>query len=229
MNEVLEKARQNVDALRERHIHALTSSDDGWPGDLNDLPPSHRPNVLYTYGNRKVLAEASVAIVGSAPVAPEPFETVQTLARRLAQAGVIVSCATEDGLDNVIIKILLASESLPLLVAGCGMAKIAPALRSSVSGAVKAGGVLASSFPMTHGPFDHDVRERSLVQSALAKAVVFVDPQETGFSWDALEWSLAHDKPVFALSTSPLSERVHVIQDEVDMDWVLAAVRHVPE
>ena len=229
VGEALAAAERTIDELARRQVVVLTSEDAGWPAGFEALPKSHRPNVLYTYGNLKLLGEPSVAILGSAPVAEGPFEAAQTLVRKLASAGTIVSCSASDGLDTVIIKILLSENALPLLLAGCGLAKIAAGLRSSVSSAVKTGGLLASSFHMPHGPFEHDVRERTLVQAAIAKATVFIEPQERGFTWDALQWSLDQGKPVFALTTTPLPDRVHVIRDEVDMDWVLAAIRHVPE
>jgi hypothetical protein len=62
----------------------------------------------------------------------------------------------------------------------------------------------------------------------LAKATVFVDPKEGDFTWDAVEWSLEQGKSVFALSSDRLPDRIHVIRDEIDMDWVLAAMKHVP-
>jgi DNA processing protein len=222
-------AEQTIEELEGKHLVALTSGDDGWPEELDGLPNAHRPNVLFGYGNLKLLAEPSVAMLGTAPVTTGPFEAAQVLVRRLAGAGTIVSSSASDGLDNVIIKILLSTDTLPMLVAQCGLARVAPELRPSVSAVVKQGGLLVSSFHMQHGPFDHDNRERMLVQAALSKATVFIEPREGGFSWDAMQWSLDQGKPVFALSSEPLPERVHVIHDELDMDWVLAAMRHVPE
>lgn len=227
--EAVAKAEQVVKELERRQVAALTSEDAVWPAAFESLPASHQPNVLYSYGNTALLAEPSVAFIGSAPVEPEPFEAAQTLVRRLAGEGAILSCSASDGLDNVILKISLDANALPVMIAGCGLAKVAGGLRSSVSAAVKSGGLLASSFAMGHGPFDHDVRERALVQAALAKALVFIDPQPGGFTWDALEWGLEQDRPVFALGGSSLPDRVHVIRDEIDMDWVSAALRHVPE
>ncbi len=229
VTEALADAEKTIEELARRQVTVITSGDEIWPAGVDDLPNAHRPNALFAYGNLKLLGESSVAILGSAPVEPEPFEAAQTLARRLAGEGMIVSCSASDGLDNVITKILLSKDGLPLLVAGCGLAKVAPSLRPAVSAAVKAGGLLVSSFLMQHGPFDHDVRERMLVQAALSKAAVFIEPREGGFGWDALEWSLDSGKPVFALTKESLPDRVHVIRDELDMDWVLAAMKHVPE
>lgn len=227
--EALDDAARTIDELGRRQVEVITSEDERWPSEIDHLPNPHRPNVLFAYGNVKLLAEPSVAVLGSSPVASEPFESVQLLVRRLAEVGTIVSCSASDGLDSVIIKILLSKDALPVLVAGCGLAKVPPSLRPSASSAVKAGGLLVSSFQMQHGPFDHDVRERTLIQAALAKAVVFVEPKEEGFLWDALAWSLERDRPVFALTTEALPDRIHVIRDEVDMDWVVAAMKHVPE
>lgn len=227
MADALTEAGKVIDDLSRRKVQVVTPGDAVWPEALETLPNTHRPNALYAFGNVQLLTEPSVAIVGAAPVGQGPFEVAQALVRRVAGAGGIISCSASDGLDNVVTKITVAAGSLPILVAASGLGKVDPAQRSSVSAAVKAGALLVSSFPLQHGPFDHDVKERMLLQAALAKAVVLIEPREGSFAWATLEWSLKNARAVFALSDHALPDRVHVIRDEIDMDWVVAAVRHI--
>ena len=125
-------------------------------------------------------------------------------------------------------KLSLEGGLAPLMVASCGLARIEARMRSHGSKTVKSGGLMISSLPMDHGPFEHDAREGYLVQTALAKAVVFVDPKPKSFEWTALEWALSSGMSVFAISEGALPERVHMIENEIDMEWVVAAIKLVP-
>src|SRR5690606_30639695 len=110
-------------------------------------------------------------------------------------------------------------------VAACGMARLQPAFRPAVSAAVRGGGLFVSPFAMEHGPFEHDDQDRLLVQTAVAQAVVFVDPRPETPEAAAMAWALEAGMPVFGLAPGALPERVHALRTDVDVDWVAAAAR----
>lgn len=66
-----------------------------------------------------------------------------------------------------------------------------------------------------------------MVQTALARVVVFVDPTEGDFHDESLQWAMSTRMPVFAITDRHLPNRVHLIQNEIDMEWVVAAIEHV--
>ena len=223
---------KRIEAWSARKIEIATWLDEeGWPGALDRLPNPHRPNVLYSYGSRESLSRPHAAIIAVGELEPGPFEEAQTLIRMLLGKGIGISVGTSTGFDVVGIKLSEAGGVPPVLVASCGLAKIEQAIRPHASAVVKSGGLMVSSLPMDQGPFDHDRREGSLVQAALATAVVFVDPKPGSFDWTALEWALEVNKPVFAIVDggegvgAEIPDRVHVIRDEVDREWVMAAVK----
>lgn len=231
MRPLLEQAATDRDGLRERGVHVLAPGMTAWPGALDALAPAQRPAVLYAYGPLQALEGPRAALLGRPPLTPAPFEQAQALVRHLQDEGVRPVTSAAHGLDVVVAK-LASGGSAPhaaLHVAHCGLAQVPSSMRPAASTTVRAGGMLLSAFPMPHGPFEHDDKERALVQAALAPAVVFVEPHPETPEWLAMEWALGAGRAVFGLAHAdhPLPAAVHPLASAVDFDWVAAAATGV--
>jgi predicted Rossmann fold nucleotide-binding protein DprA/Smf involved in DNA uptake len=229
----LDRAREEEAALAARRIALLAPGQAGWPAALDALPPADRPVVLYAFGEAAALAAHPVALFGRAPLPADAFEAAQGLAERLIAERLPLACGAAPGFDVVMHRRCAAAGHPCVMVARAGLARIDPPARPSVAAAVKAGGVLVSSFPPTHGPFDHDDRERALVQAALGGPCAFFAPAEGTPEAKALGWALGAGRPVFGVEGDPaadapllhFSARVHRLARPVDLDWVVAAAR----
>lgn len=231
----LEQAREEVTVLAARRIAVLAPGHAHWPAALGALAPADRPVALYAFGETAVLASRPVALFGRAPLPAGAFETAQGLAERLLAERLPLACGAAPGFDVGLHKRCAAARHPCVLVARTGLARVDGPARPSVAAAVKAGGVLVSSFPPTHGPFEHDDAERARVQAALAGPSAFFAPAEGAPEARALAWALEAGRPVFGVEGDPaaeaallrLSGRVHRLARPVDFDWVVAAARGV--
>ncbi len=227
MGALLAQAQRLLDGLRRQRVVVLTARDDAWPPGLADLPRSSRPTMLYSYGPLAALARPAVAFFARPPFSSEAFEQAQALVRHLLPHGIAPATGAAHGFDVVIHKLCYAGTTAhpSLLVAGAGMAKAPPPLRPTISATVRAGGLFLSPFPMEHGPYQHDDKERALVLAALAHACAFFEPQPKTPEWHALRWALEAGRPVFGIAATdhPLPAPVHPLRSPVDFDWVLAA------
>ena len=225
----LQDAADRHARLAEQHVVVLAAGQEGWPARLDALPLARRPFLFYTYGHRDVLHRPLVALFAPARLPSEPFEQAQDLVRHLLDAQITPATGASHGVDVVIHKLSATGpEPQPsLLVAPCGMARVASRLRPTITAAVRAGGLLCSPFPMQHGPFDHDDRDRALVLAALAHACVFFCPAPDTPEMTALTWALDAGRPTFGIAAPehPFPEAVHPLHAAVDFDWVVAAVQ----
>lgn len=229
----LQNARDEIDEMAARHVAVVVPGHAHWPAALDALDPGDRPVSLYAFGDPALLAARPVALFGRAPLPADAFEAAQGLAERLLAEGFPLACGAAPGFDVGLHKRCAAASHPCVLVARAGLARIDGPARPSVAAAVKAGGVLVSPFPPTHGPFDHDDRERALVQAALAGPVAFFAPAEESPEARALGWALEAGRPVFGVEGDPaadapllhFSERIHRLARPVDVDWVVAAAR----
>ncbi len=229
MTEKLATAQAAAAENEKRGVHTLSPPDEAWPAGLEDLPLAQRPFLLYAYGPLEALARPLVALFARPPLSEAAFETAQALVRHLLPHGLVPATGAAHGFDVVVHKLCAGAGAPGLLVAPAGMARLAPPLRPTVTAAVRAGGLLVSPFPMTHGPFDHDDKERALTLAALARACVFFEPKPDTPEGHALTWALDAGRPVFGIAAddAPLPETVHRLREPVDSDWVVAAAKAV--
>ena len=229
--EALKKADYELKSLAEKHIRVIAEGHPHWPAGVAELDRPDRPVVLYAFGSTETLTRTSVAFHARPPVQGDTFETAQILARKLIGESIPVVCGTQTGFDVVMHKLCSTAGVPCVMVARSGLARVDNQMRPSVAAAVKAGGVLLSPFPSTHGPFDHDDAERVLLQTAIAGPNVFFAPREHTPEAHALEWALNTNRPVFGVigdeseDLLSLPERVHTLARPVDHDWVVAAAR----
>lgn len=204
--EHLSPAREAIEVLRKRGIHTLAPGDRNWPDGLNDLDRSARPVLLYGYGSLEALARPALACLGRPPLDPVAFEASQALARHALAQGVGLVVGAQSGFDVALQKLSLGAKRGAVAVLGCGLAKLEPSLRPSATLLTRGGGLLISPFPMTHGPFDHDDKERALVQAALGRAVTIAGGPEGTPEHRAHAWAEAAGRPTVSLDGTQAPE-----------------------
>ena len=198
----LDAAQATLDGLGARGIWTTAPGDDAWPSGLDALERSDRPVVLYAYGDLGALARPALACLGRPPLAAAAFETAQTLARHALAHGAGVVTGARSGFDVAVQKLSLGAGRGAVAVLGCGLARLEASLRPAATALTRGGGLLVSPFPMEHGPFDHDDRERALVQAALGRAVAVVGADEGSPERRAYDWAVEAGRPVAELTGS---------------------------
>lgn len=234
MREQLAQAEGHVANLAKKRVTLITSYHSQWPPRLKTLETKYAPVVLYAYGRLDALTLPLISFFASPPLPDPCFDHAQALIRHLLPAGIVPVTNLASGFDVVTHKLTSMTEPpRPSIgITHVGMTKLDAPMRPVVSSLVRAGGVFVSPFPMQHGPFDHDDKERARIQAAMTHACVFIEPQPKSPEWVALEWALAHDRPVFAIAspTLDLPPAVHRLTDTVDFDWVIASAKaHLAE
>lgn len=197
--EALARAEEKEEALRERGVQLLCPHSGAWPRGLDALSAPQRPLLLWAHGATGALQQPSAAFLARPPMDEAPFERAQALAGHLVTRGVVPVLGAQSGFDVALTKRTAGQNAPAVLVAACGLAQVPRKVRPVAGQVVRAGGLLLSPFPMTHGPFDHDDRERALVQTALARTAVFAPPEENTPEARALEWATGADCPAFVL------------------------------
>lgn len=203
----LDRAEAEVAALRDKGIGVLAPGGAGWPAGLDDTPRAERPVVLYAYGDTAALGRPSLAVLAQAPLDGAAFEAAQALVRRVAtglrSAPPALVVGAQSGVDLALQKVALDAGAPVVAVVEAGLARLRPSMRPGATAAVRAGGVLVSPFPMTHGPYDHDDRERALVQAAIGTAVCAVAPPPDSPEDRAAAWAAGAGRPLALVPPAP--------------------------
>jgi predicted Rossmann fold nucleotide-binding protein DprA/Smf involved in DNA uptake len=222
----VEKARERVQALASRRIVLLAPGHAHWPAGLASVAPAHRPVVLWTYGNTACLSGPTVAVLGPTPLPPDEYEAAQALTRRLIAEAIVPVLGLRPGFDVALHRMAAAAGRPAVAVAPCGLARVDGSVRPGATAVVRAAGLLLSSFPMEHGPFDHDDVERALVQAAISRVTAAFAPAPGSPEGRALVWAAANGRPAFHAGEAPPGAEVsHRIGDDLSFDALIEAAR----
>jgi predicted Rossmann fold nucleotide-binding protein DprA/Smf involved in DNA uptake len=219
-------AEQRIADLGEHQIDPLTPLDTDWPANLSALDRSDRPVILYTHGPREVLTRKKVALFGRPPLTDEAFERSQTTLRRILRADAVPITGHGNPFDEVVNRVCSSPDHAApsIVVASGGLDKLPASFRPLAASVVKSGGLLISSFELSHGPFEHDDYERAIVQAGLSDVSVFVEPQDSTPERKALEWVVAARRPAFLIGDVADLPDVHRLADDTDFDWLELAI-----
>lgn len=219
-------AQTAADADATRGISTLAPGGDAWPAGLDALPPAVRPVVLRAYGPVEALDAPLVAVLAAAPLDGAPFEGVERLVGAAAARGVAPVLGAETGVDLALLKRALGAGVRPVVVAGAGLARVERSMRPALSQLTREGGLIVSPWGMTHGPFEHDLKERALVAAALGRTVCAVAPAEGSAEDAAAAWAAEARRPLVALSPGDAAwaERARTAETLAEAEALAAVV-----
>ncbi len=199
----LDRASALLDTLQSKQVRVLAPSDDAWPAGLDAIPREERPVVLYLHGDVAALGRARLSFLTHAPIDGAVFETTQALARDVMSRGVGLVVGARHGVDLALQKLSLAADVPAVAVVGSGLARLERSMRPAATALVRAGGLLVSPFAMAHGPFDHDDRERAIVQAALGRGVCAAAPPAASPEDRAATWAAEAGRPLALVPPAP--------------------------
>lgn len=156
---------------------AITSPDEPiplhdhrYPAHLATIP--YAPPVLFYRGNLDLLAEPSVALVGSRRCTSQGRHLTQQLAARVCSAGAVTISGMAHGIDTAAHD---ASGGRTIAVLGHALdARLGAGRRQSMARILEAGGLLLSEFPPGIQPsrFTFPLRNRIIAWLSMATVVV---------------------------------------------------------
>ena len=103
MKQLLERSfqlSQAIERWRARSIHILTRADSDYPQRLLKLMGKERPAVLYCCGDRSLLKEGGLAVVGSRNASNQTLDYAAAVGQLAAEAGRTIISGQAKGIDQ---------------------------------------------------------------------------------------------------------------------------------
>lgn len=204
----------------------------GYPPQL--LTIDGAPVLLYVRGDAGALAAAQLAIVGSRRPTPAGRETARAFARRVAQAGLVVTSGLAVGIDAAAHRGALEAGGRTVAVCGTGADLVYPAGHLALADAIAAAGALVTEFPPGTPPLPGNFPQRNRLISGLSLGVAVIEAAERSGSLITARLAGEQGREVFAVPGSihnPLSRGCHrLIRDGAQLvesaDELLDGLQH---
>jgi len=196
-----------VTAIKKRlaalGVDLLVRDDERYPQNLlNIFDP---PPILYGKGRLEVLAAPAIAIVGSRKASKRGCQFAFSLARDLAERGVVLVSGMALGIDAAAHAGCLHAGGRTIAVWGSGLDVCYPARHRELAARIADSGLLLSEFPLGTRPEKQNFPRRNRLISGLAAGVVVVEASLKSGSLITARCALEQGREVFAVPGLPAS------------------------
>ena len=191
-------ADQQVDGLAQTGAAFLTYSDSAYPERLREIfdPPA----LLWIRGNVELLAQPSIAVVGTRHPTPYGTGMAEMLSRDLAARGVIILSGMARGVDTAAHKGAIAAKRPTIAIWGTGVDVIYPKENKSLAEQIIAdGGAILSEYPLGTYPAPQNFPKRNRILSGMSLGVLVIEAAEYSGTRVTARCALEQGRDVFAV------------------------------
>lgn len=186
--------------LMKENIGLITIKDGDYPPQLKEIPSA--PPVLYIRGEKEILGNKSIAVVGSRKFTAYGRRVTENLCRDLVRAGLTVVSGLALGIDGIAHQATLASEGITIAVLGTGIddETIYPREHFNLGKRIlESGGALISEFPPKTPSLKQNFPARNRIMAGLTLGTLVAEAAESSGSLITAGLALEFGREVFAV------------------------------
>lgn len=199
----VEEAERELETARRQGVTYIALGEPDYPARLrmiDDAPP-----LIAVGGQRDILANPMIAIVGSRNASGAGAKFAGMIANDLAKAGFVIVSGLARGIDAAAHRASLATGTVAVLAGGHG--HIYPPEHLDLFKNLLGHGVALSEMPFDWEPRARDFPRRNRLISGLSLGVVIVEAARRSGSLITARMALEQGREVFAVPGSPLDPR----------------------
>ena len=180
--------------------HVLTLADRTYPQRLLEI--ADPPILLYAKGRIELLAQSSIAIVGSRNATAQGIANAEQFAAALSQAGLSVISGMALGIDTAAHRGSLALPGSTVAVIGTGADIVYPARNRDLAHAIAANGCIVSEYPLGMPAVASNFPRRNRIISGLSSGVLVIEAAARSGSLITARMAAEQGRDVFAIPGS---------------------------
>lgn len=191
---------QDLGWLEQQGNTVLTINDALYPFRLKEIDSP--PPLLFVKGNRKLLSQPQIAIVGSRNPSTSGTRTATEFAKSLSLCGFTITSGLALGIDAASHQGALNAGGYTIAVAGTGLDRVYPARNKTLATNIANTGVLVSEFPPgTTAQANHFPRRNRII-SGLCIGLLVVEAAKRSGALITARMAMETNREVFAIPGS---------------------------
>ncbi|MCX6766622.1 MAG: DNA-processing protein DprA [Candidatus Moranbacteria bacterium] len=188
------------DELAKENIEILTTKDEAYPPQLKEIAST--PPVLYLRGDKSILSNKSIAIVGSRKFTEYGQRVTENLTRDLVRAGLTIVSGLALGIDGIAHRAALDAGGITAAVLGTGIddATIYPREHFNLARRIieNSGSLLTEQPPQTPS-LKQNFPARNRIMAGLTLGTLVIESAESSGSLITANFALEQNREVFAV------------------------------
>jgi len=196
------KKEQNIDKhiefMVKNNIDIISIQDAEYPEILKNIYDP--PLSLYILGNKQILNDKSIAIIGCRECSTYGKNIAMELAYDIAKHKINIISGLASGIDSIAHKGAILAEGKTVAVLGNGLDTIYPAENFSLAREIlQKGGAIISEYPLGEKPQKQNFPERNRIVSGMSKGIIVVEAKEKSGTLITVDFALEQGRDVFVV------------------------------
>ena len=204
-----DEAERELELSAALGVRLIGMGEPDYPAALREIDSS--PPLLAVRGKAAVLAQPTVAIVGSRNASASGLAFAERLARGLAQGGHVIASGLARGIDARAHRSTLRTGTIAVLAGG--HARIYPSEHEVLVEEILENGAVISEMPLNWEPRGRDFPRRNRLVSGLSLGVIIIEAARSSGSLITAKFAAEQGREVFAVPGSPLDPRAEGTND----------------
>jgi DNA processing protein len=179
-DECLYEAESIIRRCRNENAEIICFDDVNYPKLLKEI--STAPLVLYCKGDKKVLSQRCIAVVGTREPSDNGVKDTKMLSAGLAKAGLVIVSGLARGVDTFAHNSAVETGGKTIAVMATGINKIHPVQNIGLAQKIaNGGGILITEQPPDETPFAPNFVQRNRIISGICECTIIVSaPEKSG-------------------------------------------------
>lgn len=178
----------------------ITQASESYPKLLKEIPDP--PILLYVKGQKELLPDPQIAIVGSRNSSRLGLETAKDFSSYLSSVGLTITSGLATGIDAAAHKGGLLGQGKTVAVVGTGLDRVYPASNHNLARQIANEGVIISEYPLGTKPMAYHFPQRNRIISGLSVGVLVVEAALKSGSLITAKMAMEQGREVFAVPGS---------------------------
>lgn len=200
-----QKYRQNLDEyekfMKENKIEIINIYDKDYPDKLKEI--YDKPIVLYVKGNKKVLNEFSLAVIGCREYSKYGEIVAKDVAYKIGKNNITTVSGLARGIDSIGHRATIEAGGKTVAVIGSGLDNIYPKENEQLANEIiKNGGAIVSEYVIGTKPLKMNFPARNRIISGLSNGIVVIEAKEKSGTMITVDFALEQGKDIFAVPGS---------------------------
>lgn len=184
--------------MKTNKIDLINIYDKEYPEKLKEI--YDKPITLYIKGNKEILDEFSLAIIGCRESSEYGKKVGSKLSYDIAKKGIVTISGLARGIDSIAHKSTLMAKGKTIAIIGSGIDNIyPPENKKLVDEIVKNGGAVVSEYVIGTKAEKMNFPARNRIISALSDGVIVIEAKKKSGTMITVDFALDNGKEVFAV------------------------------
>lgn len=190
--------KEEIRKMEKEKVELISIYDECYPKKLKEL--YDKPISLYVKGNKEILNEFSLAIIGCRENSVYGKEVSTAVAKGLAKQNIVTVSGLARGIDSISHKATIDAKGKTIAVIGSGLDVIYPYENTNLAKEIiKTGGAIISEYSLGVKPEKLHFPARNRIISGLSNGVIVIEAKKKSGTMTTVDFALEQGKTVFAI------------------------------